>query len=487
MNQPTILFLFTAESYHREASPLISEFMRRGWSVKVLLGFHSSHTEKVVEACQQQGAVVELVPAEAAYVEFGYGNLAESRVASAVRFAKEVVGSSTLAIVRRLCEANRGTGFGRLFGLPGLLIQCIRRRRVAEDIVARLQPFAVIMGAYHSSGQIDNAIARACRQQSILTYCIPNSPYLGTLTLRVGRLNHLEQGMASPAICVHYDVVNRLLGWLFPAWTNELPDGRRAFYWDSVTMLAATLTGLQMDRPWLKPALGFKRVFVHSVYSRDLLLRDSYPADRIVVSGPPLLDAVLEHIGDKEHEVAMYSHIKLPLGSPFLLFNVEPSAEHLYCDWDRHWKQFHDTMAAVAHCGLPVVLSLHPLCKLETYQFAEVEYGVVISTNFRIHNLYPYCSVSVSFPCSTNLLALTFNKPLVIYDNFGILTRDEASRILNMIAGALVAQSGTEIAEHLRTFASIENSGDKVKHLLPENPRAASTIFEAIAMDLPDN
>lgn len=475
------MFVFTAESYHREAAPVIDEFARRGWLVRVVLGFHSEHTGRIAEGCRRKGIPVELVLAEAAYGKPADVGLAVPE-ASATKAVKETAWARAAGLLR---EKLRGTGIGRLRHFPGYVAQCLRRRRIAEALIGGHKPSAVMMGSYHSSGQIDNAVARACKRRSIPMYCIPNSPYLGTLTLRVGRLNHLEQGMASQGIRVRHGLINRVLGWFFPSWTSALPDGDRVFYWDPLMMLAATLTGLQMNRLWLKPALDFKRVFAFSDYSRDLLLADGYPADRIVVSGPPLLDAVRERVGDAAHEEALFSHIRLPAGAPFVLFNVEPSAEHDYCDWDRHWRQFHETLAAVVACGLPVVLSLHPLCRLENYLFAEEQYDVAISTDYRIHDLYPYCAISVSFPCSTNLLALTFGKPLVIYDHFGILTRDEESRTLNMIPGAYVAQSDGEVAACVRSIAEGAAAGAvEFQRPLVGAPRAVDIVFSTVQEDL---
>ncbi|WP_310449002.1 hypothetical protein [Sulfuritalea sp.] len=461
---------------------MIEEFVRRGAKVAVLLGFHSNHTEPIAETCRRQGITVETVPVEA-----GYGTLEASVAATdqnEVRKGFIAIASSPKMTVLRAWI--RKAGLARLFSLPLHIAKCIKRRRIADDIITRHQPDVVAMGSYHSSGQIDNAISRACKRQSVPTYCIPNSPYLGTLTLRVGRLNHLEQGMASQVIRVGYDPINRMLGWLFPSWTSVLPDGSRVFYWDPMTMLAATLTGLQMNRLWLKPSLDFRKVFVHSEYSRGLLLRDGYPADRIVVSGPPLLDSVVEKIGDSSKEDAMYSHINLPVGSPFILFNVEPSAEHNYCDWSRHWRQFHETMAQVVESGLPVVLSLHPLCVLENYRFVEAQYGVVICTAYRIHDLYPYCAISVSFPCSTNLLALTFEKPLVIYDHFGILGRDEESKILNSIPGALIAECASEILPNIRALREMLAAPDTVRQRSSTGRRATEIIISSIQSDLSD-
>ncbi|MEW5704564.1 MAG: hypothetical protein AB1781_08285 [Pseudomonadota bacterium] len=448
MNKPSVLFVFTAESYHRESAPVISEFVRRDWNVTVLLGFQSDDATRIFESCRQEGIAVEFAPGTVTYGKAAGTDRTAAAAGPSRRRTADGAGNP-LHGVRSLV---RKTGLMRLIGFPAKVAACFRKRKAAEAIVARLAPSVVVAGPFHSAGQFDNAIARACRKRGTAMYCLPNSPYLGERILRVARPHHLDHGMAGPVITVEYDWLNRLLGWIFPKWTRRVADGRRLFYWDPLHVLAAELAGLQMNRLWLKPSLDFKRVFVHSAYSRDLLLTDGYPAERIVVSGPPLLDAVWAQIGDAAHETRLFAHIRLPVGSPFILFNVEPSAEHDYCDWDRHWSLFHETMAAVIKCGLPVVLSLHPLCRYEDYRFAEDKYGVTICTEYRIHALYPYCTVSVSFPCSTNLLCDVFGKPLVIYDHFGLTIGEGESCNMHLVPGGMVARSAAELCQHIKSI-----------------------------------
>ena len=94
---------------------------------------------------------------------------------------------------------------------------------------------------------------------------------------------------------------------------------------------------------------------------------------------------------------------------------------------------------AVSGHGVPVVLSLHPLCDAARYDFAEDKYGVFICRDYKIHELYPFCAFSISFPCSTNLLASMFKKPLVIYDFFGLTNTNADSALMHALPGACIA------------------------------------------------
>ena len=59
--------------------------------------------------------------------------------------------------------------------------------------------------------------------------------------------------------------------------------------------------------------------------------------------------------------------------------------------------------------------------------FAEQKYGVKIVDQYRIHELYPFSHVVVSFPCSTNIFSNIFKRNLIIYDYQG-LTKSNYAR-----------------------------------------------------------
>jgi len=272
---------------------------------------------------------------------------------------------------------------------------------------------------------------------------------VGEFIQHVSRMNHLQVGMAGPEIRADYDAVNRVLAKVFPRWTRDLADGTRVFYWDPMRIVSAELTGLGMKPQWLKPSTDFDRVFVFGEFSRKLLIDAGYPDDKIVVAGQPLFDNILRQRGDLTRRAEIAAHIGVTPGEPFLLVNIEPSLEHDYATAEDHWRNFHEVLRACTGHGAAIVLSLHPLCEVENYRFAENQYGCRISTRFSIHELYPDCTVSVSFVCSTNVLALDFCRPLVIYDFQRMLDRDALTDQLYKLPGALVGRSEPELRSHI--------------------------------------
>ncbi len=126
---------------------------------------------------------------------------------------------------------------------------------------------------------------------------------------------------------------------------------------------------------------------------------------------------------DEEYERAIFAELGLPLHTPFVLFNVEPTYEHNYATWDEHWSTFRRLMTCMQRVPEPVVLSLHPLCNREHYAFVEDEFSHKIAerrsqSSIRTGPLRQY-------PSSTNPLASVFDVPLVMYD-FLEMTKPEA-------------------------------------------------------------
>lgn len=477
-----VLFVASAVSYFREMAPAVWYFADRGWDVRVLLGSVGRLSEAVLVDCQQRGIKAEIAPANVSYGAEAAEpqDAAVSQSSPSVFPEKKVAGA---ALPQWLRAAIRWTRLGRFLRIPGDLARMRRIRRFSDSYIAALKPDAVFQGAYHSVGQIDNGIARVCKAQGISRYCLPNSDYLGGRILQVARRSHLHTGMATDGILADFDWVNRLFAKLFPSWTARISDGRRSFYWDPVFILSAWLNDLFFERLWMKPALDFKGVFAFSKYSSDTLRSEGYPMTKVVVAGQPLLDSVWERSADKAQQEALYRYLRLAPGTPFLLVNIEPSAEHSYCSWERHWDNFYAVMKAVTAHGLPVVLSLHPLCDGPRYEFAVEQYGVFICKDYKIHDLYPFCGVSISFPCSTNLLAPVFDKPLIIFDFHGMTTADEDSAFVHALPGAKLAYSEAELSAAIAE--TLREAGAGGVAVRPAR-LASQTIFDTVAADLRD-
>jgi hypothetical protein len=230
-------------------------------------------------------------------------------------------------------------------------------------------------------------------------------------------------------------------------------------------MLAGRVAGLSVANPWQQPSEEFDVVYVESDFSRDLLLESRYPAAKIDVAGKPLLDAVVARTRDAAAREAIYASLGLAADTPFALLNVEPTAEHRYSDWDSHWRRLRQLLDGLRSTGVPAVLSLHWLCTPADYAWVTEEYGFAVPTDLKIVDLYPLCGVSVTFPCSTNVLAPLFRKPLVIYDFLGLTREGKPGSTRYRIPGADYVYDYAEIAEAvLRTTPATADTNGVESH-----------------------
>jgi hypothetical protein len=215
--------------------------------------------------------------------------------------------------------------------------------------------------------------------------------------------------------------------------------------WDPTLMLASRVTGLLAPNPWQKPSAIFDRVYVYSDFSARMLADSGYERSKVVVTGIPLLDRVHNTDDPAASRAAIHAALGLAEAEDFILFNVEPAAEHSYANWADHRARFRGLMTMLKRVGRPVVLSLHPLCHIEEYQYVEAEFGFVIARDHKIFDLYPYCRFALSFPCSTNVVAAEFGKLLVIYDFYGMAAKDAPRQDLFRLDGAWIGHDITAV------------------------------------------
>ena len=421
--QGIVLFVVSILNYHREVEPVIAYFRKRGYATHVLIGWVGADADRAIEHYLSLGCQIHRVPDSHAY-----------GVLPAAPGAAGATGPETANTVRRtpkkrLAQSVRdipilGHYLGRLAGLIRATAAAHRTRQYARDLVRTISPNLIFMGPFHSCGRFDNAIMVEASTQQIARCCYPVSTYHGKIGAHHARQSNLRRGMLPQTLRTDYDILNRLLAFLRPSWTFDNGTAR-TFMWDPLHMIAARLNGLLPSDIWQKPSPDFDRVYVFSEFSASLLEHSGFPMDRVETTGIPLLDDVFHGCRDRSVRERIFKELRLQADEPFLLFNVEPSFEHHYCDATTHWARFDSMMTLVSSFQLPVVLSLHPLCDEADYAYAEQRFGVRIARHRKIYELYPYCRLAVSFACSTNILAEIFDKPIVVYDFFGMA--DEAS------------------------------------------------------------
>ena len=422
--QRAVLFVVSIFHYHREALPVVEEFAAAGWRVGVILGW-------LGDTADEARLTYESLRCEIL-------NLSDS-----LKY-KGAIGASgpkraahrRSSILKRLVVA--GLCAARMF----------KTKRAVAALIRAFSPDVLMFGPFHSCGTFDNAALHVARGCGIVACSFPVSAYHGRRGSIRGRFNQLRLGMAPPTLWADYDLLNRFAAILFRSWTQER-DGRCVFMFDPVQMLAAKTTGLLDADVWQKPNTQLDRVFVFTDFSKGLLAASEYDLSKVDVVGIPLLDQVIERLSDEPYKRSVFQELDLDENADFILFNVEPSAEHHYCDWDTHWRRFREMMVCASALARPVVLSLHPLCKLEDYLFAEHEFGVRISRRLKIYDLYPYCRLAISFPCSTNILAELFGKPLVVYDYQRLAAPDALTADEFRLPFAQIGHEASEVARLL--------------------------------------
>jgi hypothetical protein len=429
----TALFVCSIVHYYREMMPVAHYFRGRGWRVCIIVGWDGSSAARAAAECRAAG--LELVEISPAFLVPGEdGPAAPPAVPAATSPA-------AIPLLRRIAM------------FADSVRKLTRQKRYARALIGTIAPDIVFAGPYHSPDLLHNAIAALCRTRRI-PYCnLPTSAYVGERNSVLGRFLNRGLGMQGSIIDVGYDRLNRLMARLFPAWTKTRDDVS-IFMWDPLLILAARLCGVLAENVWQKPAESFDVVYVYSDFSHKMLVDSGYDPRKIVICGIPLLDAPRRLHGDTAHRTRMWRTLGIPSERGFVLFNVEPSYEHRYATYQLHWQRFHALMATMQRTGVPVVLSLHPLCQLEDYAFAEARYGVTISRDYRIFDLYPYCRLSVSFPCSTNVVAAEFGKPLVIYDFFGMTAESGPRRDLFRLPNARYGYTVEEVEREVRAALS---------------------------------
>jgi len=429
------LFVVSIYNYWREVEPVVRHFVERGVRTAVVLGWRGETEDAAISALSALGVQIVRVPDAHAYP---------------AQLPARANAPSVAAPAKR-----KPSSLARLAALP---TRYAAQRAVlawADALFERTAPDVVLQGPYHGCGTFDQAIGAVRSRRGIPAVCYPVSAYHGRIGAIFARFSNLERGMISPLHDAGVDPINRLFAALKPEWVARQGD-RTVFMFDPLCLVLARLSGLGVPADvWQKPGVDFERVCVFSEFSAGLLRESGYPMDGVRIAGIPLLDPVAAAAVQPGSRAALLAELGLPPDARFVLMNVEPSAEHHYADAPTHWRNFRATVSAVRAAGLPVVLSLHPLCNPADYAFAEAEFDVRIARRHKIYDLYPYCEAVASFACSTNIVAECFGKPLVIYDYFDMASETSPRRSEFRLPGAHVCAAPEALTQALREALAV--------------------------------
>ena len=388
---PKALIVLSVLHAPREMGPVIDELISRRWDVNILVGTGGIGND--IEHWQNNGAKIIYPPRGMGY---GLKHPSGSGKGSGKAFYNAVVPS----FFRPLVSTTR-----QFFNM-------LKIRVYANKVISKTRPDVLFCNNFHSCGRLDDAILMACVQREVATACLLVSPLVGKAIARPGRLYQIESGMLSGQGT--HSWLGRLISRIFPSW--HVSDGDSIiFMWSPDAMLAAHVAGLLATDVWHTPRLEFDRVYAYNEHSVKILADSGYPSNKVRHFGTPRLDSTIAEASDPDSWI----RLGLPSSNPYLLWNIEPSWEHHYCDSATHWGRIHAIAGLLSSLGKPVVISLHPLCTFTNYEFLARDYGFHIAT-IGIERLYPRTSFVLSFACSTNFYALVFSKRILMYDWFGV-------------------------------------------------------------------
>ncbi|WP_085906800.1 hypothetical protein [Kiloniella majae] len=474
-----VLFVISIFNYHREVEPIVDKFIQGGWEVDVLLGWQDQDALIAEKEYISKGANVIWTPFEMAY---GSGFPEKKHFAN----TKENIAKRQETLPYRLQDVKKILKNISIIQFAAEVLfhhrRITRLKEFSAQILDRGKYDIVFQGPFHSVGKLDNTVYTLAKQRNLPNYCYPVSAYHGRSNAIMSRKQNISAGMVQPNLYKDNNFINRIIAFIFPHWLEKF-EGKVFFLSHPSLMYASYLQGVELEDIWAKPQPGFDSIFVFSNFSKSLLDDGRFPMEKVQVCGVPLLDKAIMRLSCREEEHKLYDHINLTPDDNFILLNVEPSFEHHYCEEEIHWKRFDQLMKTVSEIEMPVVLSLHPLCNYNNYKHVIKEYGFNISSDYKIHDLYPFCSLVLSFACSTNIFAEMFGKPLVIYDFFDLTTKNSPRAAEFRLPNAKFCYNFQDIKIELSKIAQIEV---KEKLTSQQTPMASDKVFNYIT-NLPRN
>lgn len=421
--------------------PVARHFKDRGWRVHILIGWSGPSADDADLTCREFGAEISRVPAS---LNYGDHFINPATKQSTQEAPVDRTGARRTA---KWLKTKAPRSSRRLVMAARKFQQARQAKSYTKTEILTIKPDVIFGGPWTSLGTFDNGIALWAKNLGIPYLCLSFSTHTGKKYNTNGRFNNLKSGMVGRYVCKNYDIINRILSIIFRSWTRT--DGSETiFFWDPIQILAARLSNMVEPDPWQKPSEKYDLFFVFSEYSKTLLVEAGHDSNKIVVAGMPILDNVFDGLKSDSARLALYESLNLSPDERFILWNIEPGLEHSYTSHEDHWRRFNEQLSALKETGMKVVLSLHPLCKIETYEFVEQDDRFKISRTHTIHQLYPYCAFVLSHPCSTNFMASQFGKPLVIFDYHGLTTVNANQEMFTM-PNALYVHSADGFKEQL--------------------------------------
>lgn len=438
-----LLFVLSIPQYHIEIFPIIEHLSKDNFNISVIIGWNGDNNNRVKEIYKKLNCDVLQINKKFAYEM------------SKIKSKKEKIISESTAF-------NLFNFLSRIILFFKYIVYFFLLKKYIKNIFNHINPQIIFQGPFHSCATFDNVINFEALKRAVHNICLPVSAYAGKKNATFARHSNFQKGMLPNLLSKNYDIINKLFALFFKNWVYSFR-GSDLFAFDPIRMFAAKLNLILEEDVWLKPSKNFDNIFVYNSFAKKMLYND-FPREKIIEIGIPTLDNSLKEF-NKNNNKNVLIHLGLNSNSKFILYNVEPSYEHKYLDKEKHWEYFNNNLKIVSSMKYPVILSLHPLCKYKDYVFAEKKFNVRIEKKLKIHDLYPYAHVVISFPCSTNIFSIIFKSNLIIYDYQGMTKSNNFRKNEFKIPDSKIAYSPDTILYYLKKKISLP----KTDPIVPPN------------------
>ena len=446
-----ILFNFPVMHTASELGPLALYFASQGHDVFALLNWHGPFADDFIAMLKKHKISAEKVDRR-----YSYGDQQQSShntMSTDSDLPSQQKNIAKQNIIQQIINKIKIIAHNLIQTPREILsniIYLLRMKRSAIRTMKKIAPEIIITSNFSSIGQFDNFIVDYCNKNKIHSYCVPYTPYATDAVILFNKILNLKLGMYPNKYDAKASNINKLLAWFFPQWTTS-DDLRVVFFSDPIYMLSSKLVGILQKNVWKVPAGNYRKIYVPIPLTQKMMVESGYaPEEIMVLSGSPRIDEAMVNLKNDDYISRIYAHLGLEKNQKFILWNIEPSAEHSYSEIDLHWDRFNSLVKALKTINHKVILSLHPVCDYQSYTFIEDDDQFTISTNYKINEIYPLSHIVLSYPSSTNYYSEIFKKPTVIYDWFGLTLKNSKSSRWFITENTVAGHTPSEVQRLLR-------------------------------------
>lgn len=442
MKKKKLLFVLSIPQYDIEFFSVIKYLKKCNFEISVIIGWNGNDIHKVIKKYKNLNCNVFHIDKKFLY---------------STKINKTIIKHKNLNPKRISFIKSKS----RLILFLKYFVYFYLLKRHCKIILDKFFPEIIVFGPYTSCGTFDNAIHTIAKKRNICSICLPMSAHSGKKSVTLARSENFRNGMLPALLSTSYDTINKLISKLFKNWVSQDKE-LKIFMHDPIRMLAAKYFDLLDDDPWQKPSDLFDHILVFNKFAKDMIL-ETHSKNKVHEIGVPSLDISIENYYNKKRQKEILLSLDLEKKEKFILYNVEPGYEHKYMSKEDHWELFNKNMNIVSKFKCRVFLSLHPLCNKKDYIFVQKKYDVKIVSNYRIHDLYPFAHIIVSFPCSTNIFSNVFKRNLIIYDYLGLTKPESQRREEFRISNSKIVYDSNQLKNQIKYFLKTPKNDFKEK------------------------